>query len=261
MAHVESVWVYPIKGLDAVEVETNRLTGAGTLAGDRRYALVGSNGATHNGKQIETLHEISASYDLETERLTLSVDDRAETCQFDLTDERDVASEWFSEFVGEPLELRRRDPPSFVDRPDLGPSVISTGTLEEMASWFEGMTPESARRRLRPNVEIGGVPAFWEDQFLGEDAPAFEIGGVPFEGEEACARCVVPSRDPETGEPIEGFRKRFIERREATLPEWIDEGALKHFYTVMLITSVPDAGRGETIRVGDPVSIDDGSDS
>lgn len=260
MAHVENVWTYPIKGLDATELETGRLTEAGTLSGDRRYALVDPSGKAHNGKQIETLHEITSVYDLETERLTLSVDSQENTDRFDLSDERDAAGEWFSEFVGEPLELRRRGPPSFVDRPDLGPSVISTETLEEVASWFEGVTPESARRRLRPNVEIGGVPAFWEDQFLGEDATGFEIGGVPFEGAEACARCVVPSRDPETGEPTERFRERFIERREATLPEWVDEDALEHFYTVMVITSVPDAGRGETIRVGDQVSIDGGTD-
>lgn len=171
----------------------------------RWRAIVDDTGETYNGKQIDTLHEISSSLDPETDVLTLSVDGSEERHRFDLTAERDEASEWFSEFVGERLALRRREPPAFVDRPELGPSVISTGTLEEVASWFNGVTPEGARRRLRPNVEIGGVPPFWEDRLLGEDAPSFEIDGIALEGAQACARCVVPTRDPDTGEPIEGF--------------------------------------------------------
>ena len=261
MAHVENLWIYPVKGLDADAVDTVRLTEAGTPAGDRRYAFVDTDGETYNGKQIDTLHEIASSFDLETDVLTLSVDGSEATRRFDLTTERNEAGEWFSEFVGERLALRRREPPAFVDRPELGPSVISTGTLEEVASWFDGMTPEGARRRLRPNVEIGGVPPFWEDRFLGEDAPSFETGGVRFEAAQACARCVVPTRDPDTGEPTEGFRTRFVERRKATLPEWVDQDALDHFYTVMVISRVPEAGRGRSITVGDPVSVADESDA
>ncbi len=260
MAHVENLRIYPVKGLDSVAVDAVQLTDAGTPAGDRRYAFVDADGETYNGKQIDTLHEVSSSFDPETDVLALSVEGSEETHRFDLAAERDEAGEFFSEFVGERLTLRRREPPAFVDRPGLGPSVISTGTLEEIASWFDGMTPEEARRRLRPNVEVGGVLPFWEDQFLGEDAPSFEIGGATFDGAQACARCVVPTRDPDTGEPIEGFRKRFIERREATLPEWVDESALDHPYTVMVISRVPEAGRGRSITVGDPVSVVDGPD-
>lgn len=148
----------------------------------------------------------ASSFDPETDELTLWMRETGETYTFDLTSERDEASEWFSDFVGEPVELRRKEPPSFIDRSKLGPSVISTGTLEELASWFEDMTVEGARIRLRPNIEIGGVPAFWEDRFLGDDPAGFEVDGTRFEGAEACARCVVPSWDPDTGEPIEDFQ-------------------------------------------------------
>jgi len=246
-------------------VESVEINGAGTFDGDREYALVDPGagdiaedrfdtvGRTFNGKEIDHTHEVTSAFDPDTDALTLTTDDTGETQRFDLGSERAAASEWFSGFVGESVELRHRDPPGFLDRPTLGPSVISTATLEAVASWFDGMTPEGARIRLRPNVEIGGVPAFWEDRFLGEDPSGFEVGGVRFEGAEACARCVVPSRDPDTGDPIERFRERFAERREATLPEWAEKDAFEHFFTVMLITEVPEAGRGRRVGVGDEV--------
>jgi hypothetical protein len=262
MAYVENLWVYPIKGFDRMAVESVSLNDAGTFTGDREYALLDpaadvvvedrfdAVGKTYNGKEIDHTHEVTTEYDPETSVLTVRSDGTAE---FDLSTARDGASEWFSDFVGRPVELRRRAPPSFVDRPKLGPSVLSTGTLEEVASWFDEMTVEGARRRLRPNVEVGGVPAFWEDRFLGTDPSGFDAGGVRFEGAEACARCVVPSRDPETGDPIAEFRERFARRREGTLPDWAPRSEFEHFFTVMLITRVPDGHAGETVAVGDEV--------
>jgi len=272
MAHIERLRLYPIKGLDGMDVESARITAAGTLAGDREYAMcdpeaerieTGADMQTlaYNGKQTDRIHDVRTGFDPGRDVLTVEPTDWGERRTFDLSTEagRSEASEWFGEFVGDPVDLRRRDPPSFVDRPDAGPSVISTATLEAVASWFDDMTVEGARRRLRANVEIGGVPAFWEDRFVGDDSPAFVAGGsggvVRFEGAEPCARCVVPSRDPETGDPLPGFEERFVERREATFPEWADRDAFPHFYTVMLISRVPEGSRDRTLRVGDDVTI------
>lgn len=266
MARIKDIRIYPVKGLDPTRVETGRTTRSGTLAGDREYAMLEPGvestggdfdtvGGTLNGKDIEHLHEIESSFDPETGVLALEDSDRS--ARFELPTESDAASEWLSEFVGFDVALRHRDPPGFVDRPQFGPSVISTGTLEEVASWFDGMTVESARARLRPNVEVGGVPAFWEDQFLGEEPSGFDAGGVRFEGIEACVRCVVPSRDPDTGEPIEAFRRRFVERRRETLPPWVDEETLGSSFSVMLITSVPETHHDETLRVGEEVSVEE----
>lgn len=267
MAHVENIRVYPIKGLDPMDVESTRLTDAGTLEWDRSYAMVDPGAEepvdpvadTYNGKEIDTFHELDAMFDPTTERLTLSVTKTEIVRRFDLPTERTDAGVWLGEFFGKSLELRRAEPPGFVDRPNLGPSVISTGTLEEIASWFEAVSVEGARRRLRPNIEIGGVPPFWEDRFLGDDPSGFEIGGVRFEGAKACVRCVVPTRDPETGEPTESFRQRFVDRREATLPGWVDESTLENLYSAMLITRVPKFDGSARIRVGEEVVVDDGT--
>jgi len=137
----------------------------------------------------------------------------------------------------------------------MGPSVVSTATLEAVAAWFDDLDVESVRRRLRANVEVGGVPAFWEDRFVGEDAPAFEAGGVRFAGVTPCNRCVVPSRDPDTGEPIEEFQQTFLRERERTFPEWADWDAFDHYYAVMILARATGLDGGETLAVGDDVTV------
>ena len=134
-----------------------------------------------------------------------------------------------------------------------GPRVVET--LETIASWFDSVTVESARRRLRANVEISGVPAFWEDRFVGDGAPAFEVGGVRFEGVTPCGRCIVPQRDPDTGTRTAEFRERFVRKREETFPEWADGDVFDHFYSVMTIARVPESDRGRAIGVGDGVRV------
>jgi uncharacterized protein YcbX len=273
MGHVERLRLYPVKGLDGIEAESGRITTAGTLAGDREFAMcdpeadrieTGSDVQTlaYNGKQTDRIHDVGTGFDPGTDVLTVEPKTGGDRQRFDLSTAagRTEASEWFGDFVGDPVECRRHEPPAFVDRPDAGPSVISTATLEEVASWFDDMTVEGARRRLRANVEVDGVPAFWEDRFVGADAPGFVVGtgddAVRFEGAEPCARCVVPSRDPETGDPLPEFRERFVERREATFPEWADRDAFPHLYTVMLISRVPETSRGRTLRVGETVDVE-----
>ncbi|WP_338739349.1 MOSC domain-containing protein [Haloplanus salilacus] len=269
MAHVARLRRYPVKGLDGMEVESARISESGTVVGDREFAMceptagrieTGDQMQTlaYNGKQTDRFHDLRTAFDAGT----LAVDPKAggERREFDLSadDGRAAASEWFGAFVGDDVEVRRHEPPAFVDRPDAGPSVISTATLEAVASWFDDMTVESARRRLRANVEIGDVPAFWEDRFVGPDAPGFVVGDddpVRFEGYEPCSRCVVPSRDPQTGDPLDRFRERFVEKREETFPEWADPDAFDHYYTVMLISQVPEGSRGRTLRVGDEVTV------
>jgi len=272
MAHIDRLRLYPVKGLDGIDVDTARITDAGTLAGDREYAMcdpeseaieTGSDMQTHayNGKQTDRIHDVRTAFDPETSSLTVEPKAGGDRQRFDLSTAagRAEASAWFGDFVGDPVEVRRHAPPAFVDRPDAGPSIISTATLSEVASWFDGMTVEGARRRLRANVEVDGVPAFWEDRFVGANAPAFVVGegdeAVRFEGAEPCARCVVPSRDPETGNPLPEFRERFVERREATFPEWADREAFPHLYTVMLISRVPEGSRERAISVGNDVTV------
>jgi len=278
MAHVERISVYPVKGIDPVDLETARVLAGGTLEFDREFALFDPEGDVFNAKRSDRFHDLGTAFDPGTRSLTVEAPaacvpgadgDGADSdgdgrsvrrVAFDLDDPdgRERAAGWFSAFFGTELTMERDADLGFVDRRDMGPSVISTATLRELASWFDGMTVEGARRRLRANVEVGGVPAFWEDRFVGADAPGFTAGGIRFDGVTPCGRCVVPERDPDTGEPTPEFRERFLERRRATFPRWADADAFDHYYAVMVITRIADDDHGECLSVGDPVRIVDG---
>lgn len=256
MATLERLRVFPVKGLGGIDVGEADVLDGGTLAHDREFALFDDRGDVLNGKRTDRVHELSTDFDPESGELVVETPN-GETEPFVLQNERERAQRWFGEYFDEDLTLRRDDSLGFVDRRGMGPSVVSTATLRTVASWFDDMTIDGARRRLRANVEIGDVPAFWEDRFVSDDAPAFEVGGVRFEGVTPCGRCVVPQRDPDTGEPIPEFQNRFVEKRRETFPEWADESAFDHHYSVMMISRVPQSDRGRTIRVGDPVETVD----
>ncbi len=123
-----------------------------------------------------------------------------------------------------------------------------------MASWFDDVTVDGLRRRLRANVEVGGVPAFWEDRFVGADAPAFRAGSVRFEGVTPCGRCVVPQRDPDTGKDSPTCPSR---------PSTVDStsfrrgpsGRLRRSLHPDAIARVPEADRDAALAVGDPVEV------
>jgi uncharacterized protein YcbX len=257
MAHVERLTVYPVKALDGADRDAVRIAEGGTLAGDREYALFGPDREPINGKRTARVHDLETAFDPASRELTVRPDGAADRT-FDLDAERAVAEKWFAAFFGEAVTIERDAAAGFPDRPDGGPSVVSTATLREVASWFESVTVDGLRRRLRANVEVGGVEPFWEDRFVGADA-VFAVetadGPVRFEGVEPCGRCVVPTRDPDSGEPTPGFRERFVERRAATYPEWVDADAMPHDYTLMLIAAVPAADRGGQLRVGDEVGL------
>jgi len=254
MARLERLRIYPVKGLDGIDVDAVDVREGGTLDADREFALLDGDGDPINGKRTAAVHDLRTGFDPTSGELT--VEARAgETTRFVLPGGRDRAASWFGDFFGRDLTLERDAERGFVDRPDMGPSVLSTATLEAVASWFDGLTVDGVRRRLRANIEVSGVPAFWEDRFVGDDAPGFEVGNVRFEGVTPCGRCVVPSRDPDTGEALAGFRERFVERREETFPAFADADAFDHLYSVMILTRVPEASHRPTLRVGDDVRI------
>jgi len=255
VAHIDRLTVYPVKGLDRLDVDRSRVLPGGTLEHDREFALL-DDGERVNAKQSDRFHALETTYDPETETLRVASPERRE---FPLDTEagRAEAAAWLTDALALDADLRldRSTELGHVDRRAMGPSVVSTATLEAVAGWFDDLTVESARRRLRANIEVGGVPAFWEDRFVGEGVPAFRAGDVRIEGVTPCGRCVIPSRDPDTGEPMPEFRTQFIRNRRETFPDWADRDAFDHFYTLMLIASVPEADRGKTLAVGDAVDV------
>ncbi|NER99818.1 MAG: MOSC domain-containing protein, partial [Symploca sp. SIO1B1] len=138
-----------------------------------------------------------------------------------------------------------------------GPTVISTATIATAADWFTGISSEQMRQRLRANVEITDVKPFWEDRLFGDidHIVEFQIGSIRFEGINPCARCIVPTRDPLTGQAYPNFQKIFVAQRQACLPSWVSSSRFNHFYRLSVNTRIPDSEAGKILQVGDEVVV------
>ena len=254
--HLARITVYPIKSLDPGDVERVRVIENGALAGDREYAIRDSEGEYVNGKRERRTHRLRTSFDGNAVELREHGTD--ESARFDPETDHEALSTWLSEFFGYPVNLDREPEGGFPDDTVLsGPTVVSTATLETVAGWFDGISTSGMRRRLRANLEVGGVPAFWEDRLYGDPGSvvAFAVGETEFEGVNPCQRCVVPSRDPDTGEEYDGFRQTFVENRRETLPAWAATGRFDHYFRLMVNTRVPEESWGGELAVGDEVRV------
>ena len=242
MAAVREIRLYPVKALDAVTVSEARILPSGALEWDRRFALFGSCGGFLNGKNRAEIHAVRATYDWA--RGEIALDGQA----FSLTRQGDGVAAWFSERLGEPVELREDTGMGFPDDTEAaGPTLVSAASIQAVADWF-ALDAEEVRRRFRANIEINGLPAFGEDRWYGS---AIRIGGgVTVNVVNPCARCVVPSRDALTGRQDAGFQRRFAELRKHHLPAWAKTAAFDHYYRFSVNTRM---AAGQIIRVGDDV--------
>lgn len=250
--------VYPLKSLDGKSVSSARFAGPGGLADDRIYALVDEDGEYVNGKAEPAVHRLRSGFALDSHRLTIrDVDDFPSNARsFTLPEDFPAAEDWFGTYFGYPVTLQREPLGGFPDdTTHPGPSVISTATLETVASWYDEISTDEMRRRLRANVEIDGVPAFWEDRLFADhgEVVRFRIGDTILDGVNPCRRCIVPARDPDTGDETPGFRERFIEQRRETKPDWTDSDRFDSDYRVMVNTRVLD--KEASLTVGDSVEI------
>ena len=240
--------LHPIKGFDAVRVDAATVLPSGALAGDRRWAFVDGTGRFVNGKQFPAIHPIRTTVDPAAS--TAVVDD----LHFLLTGDATPLEDWMSGRLGTPVRLREHPTAGFPDDTESpGPTLIATATLETVAGWFD-LTLEQTRARFRANLEVGGVPAFWEDAFYGRTC---SIGDESVELilNNPCARCVVPSRDASTGEALVGFQKRFTELRKATLPAGVDPTPFNHFYRLAVNTRLAPTATGGVVRTGDAIHV------
>jgi uncharacterized protein YcbX len=291
MPTLERITIYPVKSLDGVAVEAARVLPAGALEHDRRWQLVDMEGRVVNAKRSPLFHAIRAEFDLAgqggdgprlgTNVIHLDVVPEAvraaaipgvgrlaglRPASFPLVPGPAGPCGWLSEALGMGvLLLERADGGYPDDREAIGPTLISTATLAEVARWF-GFDLAEARRRFRANLEIGDCDPFWEDALasparpelqpslldLGLDEPIdpyadlpppepreFFVGEVRFRATNVCRRCVVPSRDSRTGAVTEHFRDVFEARRGRGLPADVDASGWSHLYRLAVNTHGP----------------------
>lgn len=230
-ARLLGIRIYPIKGLAPVSLQQVEIDAAGALKHDRAWALRDETGRWINGKNLPEIHQLR----------WLDTEDRAGLAR------------GVSQRLGRTITMEERIPGGIPDDTAAwGPTVVAHASFAEVASWFEHLTEVGARMRFRANLEFDGVPAFWEDQLCGR---RFRIGHVEVAGVNPCQRCIVPSRDALTGEVTDGFQKRFMRQREATLPGWAPREMFNHFYRLTVNTRIAPDQAGKWLHVGDRVEI------
>jgi MOSC domain-containing protein len=210
-ARVRRISIAPVKALGLVHPD-EVVVGAGGVAGDRRFWLRDSEGRLFNGKREGRLLQVRPEWDESSRRLVLTfpggerVEGIVELGEVvdalmygEVRASRQVVGPWqdaLSEFAGRPLELLWAEDGGVDRLTDLGTvSLVSTASLERLGEEMAVEGPVDGRR-FRMLFEIDGVRAHAEDTWIGRHV---RIGGAEIVVQGDVGRCVVTSRDPDSG--------------------------------------------------------------
>ena len=251
------ILIFPIKSLDGVELQEAAITAGGILENDRIYAIFDEQDRVVNGKRTARVHALRCAFEARIKEVRLWENNGSpETFSFDRPD---AINGWLSNFFGFSVALKLDAKSGFPDdRTAFGPTVIGEASLQAVQSWYPGLTLESIRGRFRTNLELIDGPPFCEDELYGApgELRAFHIGKVAFAGHNPCQRCVVPTREPGSGDAVPKFQKHFMDMRRQELPAWAALERFNHFYRLAVNTSIAPGEAGKRLRVGDPVGTD-----
>ena len=252
---VAEVWRYPVKSMQGERLERCEI-GLTGLAGDRRYGLIGANGALLTAKSVPELFEAGAR--TEGADVIITLPDGRELGVADPD-----ASTRLSGWLGREVHLRQTGPGAMSFELSFDPSdddaelvmwparadsfldsapvnLLSTSSLARLTA----VAPRSVWdvRRFRPNLLVDTDPGdgFAEDGWIGHD---MAVGGATVHVGSATARCAMPLR----AQPAWGGRPA-LARDLAVLKTLTAE----HDYLLGVYGDVVAAG---TVTVGDPVHL------
>jgi len=223
---VHSLHIYPIKGARAVDIARASVEHRG-LEGDRRWLVVDANGrfitqrshpqlATVTAQPTRTGVRLSAPGTREILVERPSASNRVNAVvwrhQVNAAVADQAASQWLSNTFGQPLQLVYMDaaaerlqqgewvaravPVSFADA---YPVLITTAaSLAAVNAEIERAgAGRVTMRRFRPNIVVDCDEAWAEDFWR-----VVRVGGVEFELVKPCDRCVVTTKDQDTGQAM-----------------------------------------------------------
>lgn len=255
---IECITIYPVKSLDGISLPKARIGAGGCLEHDREYAIIDSNGKYVNGKSNALVHSLRSEIDFEKKLISFRHETAITWQQFHLQNDKAVIDEFLSAFFNMPVALHKNTEGKFLDIPvKSGMTVLSTASLQTIGGWFNNMPLQETRKRFRATIEIANVPAFWEDRLFYQERTVveFKIGEATLYGMSPRARCLVPTRHPQTGEGIHAFQKTFAKQRIENLPEWSTLDDYGHGYYLSVDCYIPPIEFGKWIEVGDEVKI------
>lgn len=255
---LSKITIYPVKSLDGMDLQKASISEGGCLLHDREYAISDSAGNFIIGKTNPLVHTLRSAVDFNTGLISFRQTDETSWTHFHLQKEKKAIESYLSDYFGMQTILHQDKTGRFMDMPDIsGATVLSTSSLQEVSGWFDYMNVDETRKRFRATLEIEGVPSFWEDRLFSKEGKGieFKVGEVTMFGMSPRARCVVPSRNPETGEVIHAFAKSFSKQRASTIPEWSTLEEYGHHYFLTVNCHIPATEIGKTIETGNEITI------
>jgi len=266
---VDSIWIYPIKGMSGIEQKSSIFNNLG-LEHDRRWMLVDSRGRFMTQREIGqmTLFQTSIVKDklivsnAEGQKIRIPIaapepwGRRAvvwgSSCRVESYGKS--VDEFFSDSLGRECHLvkmaqdfRRRIAPYYSVNP--GDSVsfadgfpflfTTTASLDELSERVGEQVPMS---RFRSNIIIRNEIPFEEDTWR-----ILSIGQTRFHLVKPCARCVVTTIDQTTGSVVDGEPLRTLAKFRTTERS----GKRKVLFGQ---NAIAEEEQG-TIKVGEPVTL------
>jgi MOSC domain-containing protein len=203
--------ITPVKGTRLRAVESVRLDRHGARE-NRRFFLIDEDDQMVNATHLGALNTVVSTYSDRDRRLSLAFPNGREVEDDVRLGDEVVAgfykqptparlvlgefSEAISEHVGKQLQLVEAGEEGAVDRGPTGAvTLISTASLARLAD--QAGRPSIDSRRFRMLIEVDGVGAHEEDDWVGHD---LRVGEVLLHAQGHVGRCVITSRHPDSGE-------------------------------------------------------------
>ena len=265
MLSISQLYIYPIKSLGGIAVNTALITDRG-LKNDRRFMVVDANGLflTQRERPLMALLRTAVEAEVltvwhkdhQSDKLRLPLEPRPslsvttvkvwdDYCEAQYVS--DEADKWFSEKLNSPCRLlympdstKRMVDPVYAFDNDItsfsdGYPVLLIGQ-SSLDYLNRRMTEALPMDRFRPNIVMTGGYPFEEDSL-----EQFIVNGINFYGVKLCGRCVVTTTNQETGVTGKEPLKTLATYRMANNKVYFGQNVL--------------CGGEGLIRVGDSISV------
>jgi len=237
MLRVSQLFIYPIKSLGGIALNSARVTDRG-LEHDRRWMLVDDNNRFLSQRELLQMalfkpmlnkDGISIIYTPDQSSFLIPFQPETATCDmFTVWDDSvtgqyvsEAANGWFTQKLGincrlvympddsqRQTDLKYAQPGMITSFADAYPFLlIGQASLDDLSNRVGHNIPMN---RFRPNIVFTGGESFAEDELAH-----FSINNIHFYGVKLCARCPVPGIDQDTAErykeplkTLAGFRRR-----------------------------------------------------
>lgn len=220
MLTISALYIYPIKSLGGIALNTATVTDRG-LEHDRRWMLIDQNNRFISQREFAQMallkveintEGLHVSHKINKESIMIPFEPQTtETCEVTVWDDTcpavyvsGEADAWFSRMLGMPCRLvympddsQRKVEEKYASDGEITSFsdgypflLIGEASLADLNSRMAEALPMD---RFRPNIVFAGGDAFGEDTIH-----KFHVNGIEFSGAKLCARCILTTIDQET---------------------------------------------------------------